>query len=108
MSLKGDDPKESPVEFSVPAVIESDFGSGDAAWVHLLPSEVACDRVVFAAEQDEVDPEGYVISLAELRSQPAQWAWHLSRKTTRRDFRPAVEVLAEALAQRAHGHAPDG
>lgn len=89
----------------VPEVIASDFGPGDADFVHLLPSEVACERVAFSARHDEMEREGYFIPLAELRTNPGKWARQLSQKKTRPGHVPALEMLADELRRRSAGRA---
>jgi len=83
------------------ADIASDI-SGDAAdSVHFFPSVVHCERVVFAAQWDFGPDEdlGEVISLERLRRDPEAMRFHLAQKRTPHGRRPALEMLAEALAR---------
>jgi hypothetical protein len=77
----------------------ADIGEGPAYTVHLLPNEVACDKVVFAAEGAEMDHEGYWIHVSRLRDE-SDWVLHLSEKATRPGHRPAIEMLIEALGRK--------
>lgn len=65
---------------------------------HLLPNEVNCERVVFAAQGAEMEPEGYWVHISRLRDED-HWVPHLSRKRNRGE-KPALVMLVEALARK--------
>jgi hypothetical protein len=88
----------SALKFRVPeGNIRADLGEGPAKTVHLLPSEVDCQEVVFVAEGYEMDKEGYWIAIDRLRKED-RWVPHLSEKKVAEGQRPAVVMLAEALS----------
>ena len=83
----------------VPSFITSDIGDGEAHFVHLVPDQAQCERIVFASRDDEPDPGGYLIPLSELRADPARWSRHLAEKRTAKGEVPAVRQLAQRLAE---------
>ena len=94
--MQHENPGRRGAHLAVPRDLRSSFSDLPADFVHLLLSEVACERVVFSSFQDP-DPGGYPIPLKRLRRDPQSVAWHLSRKRVRPGHRPADEMLAEAL-----------
>jgi hypothetical protein len=79
--------------------IASDLSGLPADTVYLVPSVVACERVLFASIDDlegSEDP-GYAIPLNDLRRKPDRWRILLAAKKTREGSRPALDMLAEAL-----------
>lgn len=88
------------LRFAVPdGPIAADLGDGPAVTVHLLPSTVECERVVFAADGVTMDNEGYWVDLDRLRTED-DWVQHLAEKPPRQGYQPAVVMLADALARK--------
>ena len=88
----------SALRFRVPeGDIDADLGEGPAKTVHLLPSEVDCQEIVFVAEGYKMDKEGYSIAIDRLRNED-RWIPHLNKKKVAEGQRPAVVMLAEALS----------
>lgn len=86
-----------------PDPIKADLGDGSAHTVHLLPSQVDCQEVVFVAKGHPMDHEGYAIPLSELRADDPGghgWVSQLAQKLQHGDS-PAWAMLAQALASKA-------
>jgi hypothetical protein len=99
-SIEIDQRAQFGLRFDIPPdPIPADLGGGPAVTVHLLPDPVACDEVVFAAEGVEMDDEGYWIDIDRLRTEN-DWVRHLGEKVTHDGHKPAVAMLAEAVARK--------
>src|SRR4051794_493631 len=75
--------------------VPADLGDGPAVTVHILPSVVAPEKVVFVAKGYEMEREGYWIDIGRLRNEN-DWLMHLSEKKTAPGHTPALVMLIEA------------